>query len=254
MLITCCYDFFPWLSVYFFRLNDRNQNGRQYFEKSRGSPTGGYCIFTDRCGFGIVPASCRLYTARRYTNRCPGWFGVTISGSIEWYLTPTGPCPTRIGFIISIDQRFNGFVLKAAIASTAKPWWRHQMETFSALLSICAGIHRYRSPVNSPHKGQWCGALVFYLICVWLNGWENNRKAGDLRRYRAHYDVIVMTGIVLRCCYLLKSLQLRAILGLLTMRQQNSCRHPTVNPPGSGVVSIKRYRFTIIWFIIGISI
>ena len=27
-------------------------------------------------------------------------------------------------------------------------WWRHQMETFSALLVICAGNHR--SPVNSP--------------------------------------------------------------------------------------------------------
>ena len=25
-----------------------------------------------------------------------------------------------------------------------------------------------------------------------LNVWVNNRKAGDLRRYRAHYDVIVM--------------------------------------------------------------
>ena len=24
------------------------------------------------------------------------------------------------------------------------------------------------------------------------NGWVNNREAGDLRRYRAHYDVIVM--------------------------------------------------------------
>ena len=24
------------------------------------------------------------------------------------------------------------------------------------------------------------------------NGWINNRKAGGLRRYRAHYDVIVM--------------------------------------------------------------
>ena len=32
-------------------------------------------------------------------------------------------------------------------------WWRHQMETFSALLAICGGIHR--SPVNSLHKGQW---------------------------------------------------------------------------------------------------
>ena len=25
-----------------------------------------------------------------------------------------------------------------------------------------------------------------------MNSWENNREAGDLRRYHAHYDVIVM--------------------------------------------------------------
>ena len=33
---------------------------------------------------------------------------------------------------------------------------------------------------------------MFSLICVWINGWINNREAGDLRRYRHHYDVIVM--------------------------------------------------------------
>ena len=52
------------------------------------------------------------------------------------------------------------------------------------------GIHR--SPVNSPHKGQWRVALMFSLIWVWINGSVNNRKAGDLRRYRFHYDVTVM--------------------------------------------------------------
>ena len=50
----------------------------------------------------------------------------------------------------------------------------------------------HRSPVNSPHKGQWRGALMFSLICVWINGWVNNRGAGDLRRHRAHNDVMVM--------------------------------------------------------------
>ena len=50
----------------------------------------------------------------------------------------------------------------------------------------------HRIPVNSPHKGQWRGALMFSLICVWINSWVNNGEAGDLRRYRAHYDVIVM--------------------------------------------------------------
>ena len=52
------------------------------------------------------------------------------------------------------------------------------------------GIHR--PPVNSLHKGQWRGALMFSLICAWINGWINNREAGDLRCYRAHYDGTVM--------------------------------------------------------------
>ena len=55
------------------------------------------------------------------------------------------------------------------------------------------GIHR--SPVNSPHKGQWRGVLIFSLICSWINFWVNNREAGDFRRYRAHYDVTVMDWI-----------------------------------------------------------
>ena len=52
------------------------------------------------------------------------------------------------------------------------------------------GIHR--SPVNSPHKGQWRGALRFSLIYAWINGWVNNCEAGDLRRHRIFYDIIVM--------------------------------------------------------------
>ena len=31
-----------------------------------------------------------------------------------------------------------------------------------------------------------------FLICVWINGWVNNREAGDLRRHLGHFDVIVM--------------------------------------------------------------
>ena len=64
--------------------------------------------------------------------------------------------------------------------------WKH----FPRYWPFVRGIHR--SPVKSPHKGLWRRALIFSLICVWINGWVNNREAGDLRRYRAHYDVIVM--------------------------------------------------------------
>ena len=60
------------------------------------------------------------------------------------------------------------------------------MGTFSASLATCAGT------VNSPYKGQWRGAVLFYLICAWINGWVNYREAGDSRRHRAYYDVTVM--------------------------------------------------------------
>ena len=68
------------------------------------------------------------------------------------------------------------------------PRWRHQMEI--CYWPFVRGIHL--SPVNSPHKGQWRGALMFSLICIGTNDWVNNRDAGDLRRHRAHYDAIVM--------------------------------------------------------------
>ena len=72
----------------------------------------------------------------------------------------------------------------------------------SASLAFVEGIHRNifrvtghvcaNSPVTGefPHKGQWRGALMFSLI--WINSSVNNREAGDLRRYRTHYDVTVV--------------------------------------------------------------
>ena len=66
--------------------------------------------------------------------------------------------------------------------------WKH----FPRYWPFVRGIHRW--PVNSPHKGPWSWALMFSLICAWINGWVKNREAGDLRRHPrpAHYDVTVM--------------------------------------------------------------
>ena len=73
-------------------------------------------------------------------------------------------------------------------------WWIHddviKWKHFPRNWPFVRGIHW--SPVNPPHKGQWRGALMFSLICIWINGWVNNREAGDLSRYHAHYDVAVM--------------------------------------------------------------
>ena len=65
------------------------------------------------------------------------------------------------------------------------------METFSALLAICAG--------NSPVPGEFPTQRpvtrsfdVFFDLRL-KNRWLNNREVGDYRRYRAHYGVTVMT-------------------------------------------------------------
>ena len=66
-------------------------------------------------------------------------------------------------------------------------WLRHKLETFSALLAPCAE----NSPVNSPHKGQLHGALIFFFD-LRLNKWLSIQS----ERHRAHYDVTVMAYLM----------------------------------------------------------
>ena len=69
--------------------------------------------------------------------------------------------------------------------------WKH----FPRNWPFVWGIHRDRWIPRT--KGQWRGALMFSLICVWINGWVKNRWAGDLIRHRGHFDVNVMLRAIL---------------------------------------------------------
>ena len=59
-------------------------------------------------------------------------------------------------------------------------WWRHQMETFSALLALCGESTEHRWIPLTKASGAW------------TNAWANNRGAGNLGRYCPHYDVTVI--------------------------------------------------------------
>ena len=74
--------------------------------------------------------------------------------------------------------------------------WRHQMETFSTLLALC----EVNPPVTDgfPSQRPVTRSLDVFIICVWTNGWANNRDAGDLTCHRTHYDVTVMVFVF--CC------------------------------------------------------
>ena len=67
-----------------------------------------------------------------------------------------------------------------------KTLWRHQMETFSALLALCVG-HRWIPHTKASNTELWC----FLWSAPWINDWVSNREAGNLRRHRVHHDVIV---------------------------------------------------------------
>ena len=59
---------------------------------------------------------------------------------------------------------------------------------------VVRGIHRW--PMDSPHEGQWRGALMLSFNCAWTNGWAKNRDTGDLRRLCALYDATAMSAPV----------------------------------------------------------
>ena len=71
--------------------------------------------------------------------------------------------------------------------------WRHQMEKNSANWPFVRGIHRL--PVNSPHKGQWRGALMFALLNKRLNkqswGWWFETLS---RPFWRHCNVVIGLG------------------------------------------------------------
>ena len=111
-------------------------------------------------------------------------------------LPPTLPSPTLIIIIIIIITIIIIIIIAITIITLSLSSLPSKKDVtkwkpFPRYWPFVLGIHR--SLVNSLHKNQWRGALVFSLICAWTNGWVNNRGPGDLRRHRAHYDVTVMS-------------------------------------------------------------
>ena len=106
----------------------------------------------------------------------------------------------RIGqtFLSWFFKTYSDIVIRPTDSCTSYHWdthddfikWKH----FPCDWPFVRGFHR--SPVISLHTGQWRAALMFSLIGAWINGWVNNREAGDLGRHRAHHDVTVMYYIL----------------------------------------------------------
>ena len=121
----------------------------------------------------------------RQCNGCRQWCDATLYMGCSWVVVLAICQLFALGNILR--RQWCESLVYGDINCSVTPWWRHQMEKFSALLTFCV------------HKGQWRGALMSSLICAWINGWVNNREAGDLRRHRAHFDVIVIQDSFYQC-------------------------------------------------------
>ena len=73
-------------------------------------------------------------------------------------------------------------------STTGLSWWRHQMETFSALLAICAG----NSPVIREFPPQRSVTRSFDVFFDLRPNKRLSRQSWGWRRHRAHFDVSVM--------------------------------------------------------------
>ena len=68
--------------------------------------------------------------------------------------------------------------------------WKH----FPRYWPFVRGIRRHTG--EFPSQRPVTRNLGVCLICAWINHWVNNREAGDLRRHRAHFDVIVKEWVL----------------------------------------------------------
>ena len=116
--------------------------------------------------------------------------------NLSIYRLDTHHCHFTVGIFWATEHRR---LLRINILSVSKPWWRHQLETVSALLPLCVGNPSVTDGFPSQRvRGRWfpsqrasnAGFEVFYVSLT------NSRVAGDLRRWFAHCDVTVMIARV----------------------------------------------------------
>ena len=146
------------------------------------------CLCLDvliRCGSDKVTSILKTTFSISFLTSGEIWNGSHVSAAMLWgrdKMVPLSRWYIQINFPVwnCFIFFYFKFDLSAFLNHDDVIKWKH----FPRYWPFVRGIHR--SLVNPPHKGQWRGALIFSLICLWINGWVNNREAGDLRRYRAH--------------------------------------------------------------------
>ena len=89
---------------------------------------------------------------------------------------------------------YNYLLCSAVFSSWLCPYSFRKMTSSNGNIFRVTGrlCGEFTGPRWIPHTKASDAELWFFFICAWINGWVNKHEAGDLRRHRAHYDVIEM--------------------------------------------------------------
>ena len=101
--------------------------------------------------------------------------------------------PLLLTYISWTHIETRAWVINNIIMKEDAPWWSHQMDTFSAVLGLCAENSPMTCEFSEQRPVTW-GFDVFFDLH--LNKWLSKQSWGwifETRRHRAHYDVIAIT-------------------------------------------------------------
>ena len=180
----------------------------------RTSSTGNiFCVTGPLCGEFTGPGE--FPTQRPVTRSFDVFFDLRLNKRLSkqpsgWWFEPPSWSLWRHRNEIGLSQEMYSFrmwnywyhIVKSIRCNSFEDPIKRYISVFM-MASSNGGIFRVIGPlwgestghpwiVDSSHKDQWRGALMFFLTCAWTNGWANNRDPGDLKHHGTHYDVTEM--------------------------------------------------------------
>ena len=127
----------------------------------------------------ICAVFCLLWLGRDYFYECPDQWEMTLQCNVisHWLGAFTKWSLVRHWLILFMVMSLSLGQSCARDSCASEPTHKGHDDVikwkyFPCYWPFVRGIHR--SPVNSPHKGQWRGPFMFSLICTWINVWQGS--------------------------------------------------------------------------------
>ena len=108
----------------------------------------------------------------------------------QWTHDPIITSLLRQNDVVTSFWRNNDVIIAWCVAGLYVCLHNKSPATHDDVIHLCGEFtwHRWIPHTKAADGEFW----RFLWSASWINGWVNNREAGDLRHHRAHYDVIAM--------------------------------------------------------------